>query len=241
MPQGASEQLIPFGVRLHELLQRAGPHATQAWLATRSGLDRSLVSRVMRGQRPPTGEALACLAPALGVEVIDLVRGTTAEERFREGVDHVRRADFEEAVARMVEFEGKNRDLEARVRSLTETLSRERASRTTAEEKAHDSMLELERASAGLRDLEERHATQAAELTRYQHALVRAVSDFSALKKQVCDLQAELGDAKQSSKTASILAGVAAVASVATIAHFLGDDEHEQPSARKWRGRRTGT
>ncbi|WP_437909436.1 helix-turn-helix transcriptional regulator [Sorangium sp. So ce327] len=229
--------VLPFGKRLRQLLEARGPDASQAWLATRSGLDRSLISRVIRGNREPTLEALQCLAPALGVDLAELVRGTTAEERLREGEGLVRRADYEEAVKSLIEYEQKNRDLDARVRSLNETLEREQHARRVAEESGKNAAVIAERASGRLKELETLHAAQTAELLRYQRALARAVADFSELKKRVGDLQNELGEAKKSSRTASILAGVAAVTGVATIAHFLGDDEldqyEKQPSAKR--------
>ena len=64
-----------FHRRLHELLGKRGPDATQAWLSERSGVDRSLISRLMSGDRLPTAETLICIAPALEVTVEQLVGG----------------------------------------------------------------------------------------------------------------------------------------------------------------------
>ncbi len=116
---------VPFGERLRELLQRLGPHATQVWIAERSGLDRSLISRVMSGGRAPTHETLAWLAPVLNVSVQDLVAGTDAEERGREHADHVRRADYEGVLAQMIEFESKNRELRAQLDAAEERTASE--------------------------------------------------------------------------------------------------------------------
>jgi transcriptional regulator with XRE-family HTH domain len=225
--------VVPFGQRLQELLDARGPEASQAWLAKRSGVDRSLISRVVKGKREATIETLECLAPALDLKLPDLVCGTDAEPRLREGDGLVRRADYDEAVSRFIEYERKNRDLDARVRAMSETLDREQAARRAAEQGKRDAMERVDRANERLADIQSRYTTQTKELLRYQEALGRAVSQFSLLKKRIEDLQKELGDAKQSSRMASVLAGVAAVTGVATIAHFLGEDDNKKKGKRR--------
>lgn len=222
---------VPFGERLVELLEAQGEHASQAWLATRTGLDRSLISRVIRGERPPTAETLQCLAPALGVDVAALVAGTDAESRLDETADHVRRADYEAAVGKLIEYEGLVRELENRLRASGEGVATERESRTHAEREATSAKQELEHIMVKLGELRARNEAQAREVVRYQAALARAVAQFDALK-------ARIDDTKNSSKAASVLAGIAAVTGVATIAHFLGEDETPAPATRK--PRRTG-
>ncbi len=226
--------LIPFGQRLSELLETQGEHASQAWLATRTGLDRSLISRVIRGERPPTAETLQCLATALGVDVAALVAGTDAETRLEEAADHVRRADYEAAVGKLIEYEGRVREVENRLRATEEALVSERETRKQAERAAAAAQQELEQAVAHVTALRAQSEAQARELVRYQHALARAVAQFDALK-------ARIDETKNSSKAASVLAGIAAVTGVATIAHFLGDDEAPVPEPKKPRPRKART
>jgi transcriptional regulator with XRE-family HTH domain len=235
---GMDAEIVPFHLRLQELLERQGADATQSWLAERTGVDRSLISRVMRGERLPTPETIQSLAPALGVDAKDLVAGTNAEVRLQEGGDSVRRSDYEGAISKIIEYEGTIRDLEMRVGTLSDTLVKEEKARKSADSTAAESRAEAERATSNLRELQARHEAQRLELGRFQQALARAVSEFSALKKQVTDLQKELAATKQSSKTAALLAGVGAVTSIATLAHFLGNDTSSaakppQESARR--------
>ncbi len=225
--------VVPFGKRLQLLLDAHGPEASQAWLAARSGVDRSLISRIIQGKREPTSETLHCLASVLGMAAPELVLGTDAESRLLDDTV-VRRADYEEAVRSFIELESKNRESEARVRSLAETLEAERKALKLAHREASDAAERAERAEARSAELTSEKEKQAGELRRYHDALARAVTEISLLKKRFEDLQKELGDAKQSSRTASIFAGVAALTGVATIAHFLGEeDSHKKRRGKK--------
>src|SRR5689334_12662804 len=126
----ASNDLTKFGDRLREVLEARG--ATQAWLAERSGIDRSLMSRFLGNDRVPTLETLQALAPALEKDIADLVAGTTAESRLSEGAAHVRRSDYEEAIGKVIEYESRIRDLEAQNSSLRQSVEQEQAARRRA-------------------------------------------------------------------------------------------------------------
>jgi transcriptional regulator with XRE-family HTH domain len=225
--------VLPFSSRLQELLTRQGPVGTQAALADRSGIDRSLISRMVKGERLPTSETLQALAPALGVGVAELVAGTDAESRLAEVSDHVRRSDYEEAVGKVIEYEGRIRELEGRARAQDEQLHREHAARRTAEDLFEAQRAAREKAEATLAELQGRHESQEQELARYKDALTRALAEFSTLKSRVEALQAEVGRSKDSSKVSALLAGVAAITGVATLAHFLGDTPSSKPSRKK--------
>lgn len=224
---------LPFSERLQELLRGRGLEGSQAWLSERSGVDRSLISRIITGDRSPTAETLQALAPALGLDVVALVAGTDAASRLSAVADHVRRSDFEEAVGKVIEYEEKNRDLEARRRSLDDQLMREKQARRAAEEALNVARAAGEKAEQELVELRDRHEVQSDELRRHREALQRAISEFSTLKSRVAELERELGETKKSSRVSALLAGVAAVTSVATLAHFLGDPPPPQPRARK--------
>ena len=216
--------VLPFHIRLQDLLERQGPDATQSWLADRTGLDRSLISRVIRGDRPPTPETIQCLAPALGVGVLELVAGTDAEARLEAGSDTVRRSHYEAAVAKVIEYEGVIRDLEDQVRGLGDALAKEESARKAATVTAAAAEKQADADAARLAELQTRHEAQGRELVHHQQALARAVAAFTGLQKQVVDLQAELAETKKSSKAAALLAGVGAVTSAASLAYFLGTD-----------------
>jgi transcriptional regulator with XRE-family HTH domain len=232
------KQSIPFHRRLQELLEQRGGDATQAWLADRSGLDRSLVSRLMRGDRMPTAETLLCIAPALEVSITQLVTGTDAEDRLEDASSLVRRSDYEGAVKKVIEYEGVIGDLRVRLGSLEETLGHSERSRRAAEQDRAQATADGDRARTELRGVRARLQQQQAELERYQHALARAVAEFGALQTQLNALKKELGDAKNSSKAAAVLAGIGAVTGVATLAHFL-DGAPRKPGPRATKRRNT--
>jgi hypothetical protein len=77
-------------------------------------------------------------------------------------------------------------------------------------------------------------------LQRYRLALQKAVADVSSLRGQVQDLAKEVKNSAQSSRTAAILAGVAALAGVVTAASYLGnEDKPPNKKARPTRGHRS--
>lgn len=229
----------PFGDHLHELLQRRGPEGTQAWLSKRSGIDQSLISRIIRGEREATAETLQALATALGTDVASLIAGTDAAGRMSAVGDHVRRSDYEEAVRKVIEYEGSLHDCRAVLRSREEQLAEEVKARRQAERDAEQERISAEQARDDLADLQELHDLQAQELERYKQALARALAEFSSLKSRLADLEAELGDTKKSSKAGALFSGIAAVTGVATLAHFLGEDPPPPPPRKPRRKKAT--
>jgi transcriptional regulator with XRE-family HTH domain len=223
---------IPFGTRLLSLLEQREPPLTQAWLADKAGLDRSLISRIVRGERSPTSEALQCLAPALGVEPAELVRGTDAEARLQEANHAIQQADYALAIQKIVEYESQKRELENQLNGLKETLAQEEKRRKSAEIVACEAHLERERAQRDLQSAHDSLHRQEQDLRRYQSGLSRAIAEVTSLRTQIRELGEELASTKKSSRAATILAGVAAVTGVATVAHFLSnnDDDPAQDS-----------
>lgn len=223
---------VPFRDRLDELLRKQGPDATQAWLAERSGIDRSLISRLLKGDRLPTPDVLQCLAPALGIDVATLVGGTNAEDRLRDVTDHVRKGDYMEAVSTVIAYESRNRDLKTQVDALKEERDREVARRRQAVQAARDAEAQRDASERNRTELAERNGRLSEELDRYRRALANAVAEIGALRAQFHELEQELGDTARSTKVAAIMAGVAAVTGVATVAHLLGDDKPAPPRKR---------
>lgn len=223
------ETSTSFGQRLASLLKQLEPKRSQAWLAERTGLDRSLVSRLLRDERVPTADALQCLAPALGVDVADLVRGTDAELRLHQVTQTVRRSDYEAVVQKLAEYEGHDGELRARVRTLEEALTREEDSRTNAQHAASEAHMLREHAERDLRHARETARRLELDLRRHRDALARAATEVAALRTRFRELQAELGSTAKSARTTAILAGVAAFTGVVTVAHFLGADDAPAP------------
>lgn len=198
---------VPIGARIETLLTGLGQ--TPAWLAEKAGVQRSTVTRILNRERNPTPETLQDLAPVLGVSLDQLVVGTDAAERVREAQNLVSRAHYEEAVHQIIEFERKANNLMSRVRDLEEALKSEQARSQKAEGAL--ASVELERDTA--RRTAQHHECDA---RRYREALERAVSDVARLQTQVGELGEAVGEGKRTGRIAAILAGVAAVASVAT-------------------------
>lgn len=219
-----------FHERLRTLLEERGPEATQAWLSERSGVDRSLISRLLSGDRAPTPATLTSIAPALEVTVEALVAGTDAEDRLEDASPTVRRSDYEAVVAKLIEYETENGDLRRRIASTKEAhVQCDKAARK-AEQRLAEVLRDLKFAQRAESELVARLHHKEAELERYQTALAKAVAEFDGVRAQVAGLQRELGDAKASSKVAAVLAGIAAGAGVATLSRFLDRDEDREPA-----------
>lgn len=223
--------LIPFGQRLHALLEQHEPPLSQAWLADRSGLDRSLISRIIRCERNPTSEALQSLAPALQMDIADLVRGTNAESRLHETSNLVQRQAYESAIRTLTEYEARLRDLDAQMRASREALVQEERRRKQAERETSEAHLQIQWAQRDLTDAKTHIQQQAQDLRQYQQALFKAVAEIGVLQTQFRELNEELASTKKSSRAGAILAGVAAITGVVTVAHFLGEDDNEPASS----------
>jgi chromosome segregation ATPase len=174
----------------------------------------------------------------LEVSVEALIEGTDAEGRLEDATSTVRRSDYEAVVAKLIEFEAENGDLRRRLESTKEASVRCEEALRKAERRATEASGEASRARGAKRELEEQLAYKDAELKRYHQALAKAVAEFDGLRAQVAALQKELGDAKASSKVAAVLAGIGAVAGVATLSRFMERDEDEGPEPDSSRTRR---
>ncbi len=215
--------LVPFKDRLRELIEQHG--LTQAKLADLAGVDRSTITRLVKGDRAPTMETLGYIAPVFKMKIPDMVNGTDAQARLTEGAAMVRRQDYDEAVKKMVEFELKVTDLERKLRSTETALASGQQDR--AKNNADLCMLQFkwETAERDLQAERDRTAELNQDLRRHRDALRHAVGDVSSLRGQLEELAQELKDAAKSGRTTSILAGVAALAGVVTMASYLASDD----------------
>lgn len=241
---------IPFGQKLQTLLDRLQPQRTQAWLADMTGLERSTISRLIRGERNPTFETVQCLAPVLGLTVEEMVQGTDAQSRLQEATQLVRREDYEAVVQKLVEYEGRLNDAEMKLRAETSTRTQDEerwkkaeSERREAQDQAEAAQRELVGARERAQQLQFELSRSQSELTRYQKALHKAVAEVSMLRANLQQMAKELKETSQSSRTAALLAGIAAVTGVVTAASFLGsgsDEGGKKTSAQKEKPKASG-
>ncbi len=213
------EHPIAIGQRIQSLLGQLGQ--TPSWLADNAGLERSTITRVLKGDRNPTAETLSEIAPVLGVSLEELAAGTDAAQRVQDAQNLVSREHYEAAVRQVIEFERKAADLSTRLREADEAARIER-------ERRKDLAAQLERQQQDLEEARTRALIHEQEAHRYRVALERAVADVARLQTQVRELGALVDDGRKTGKVAAILAGVAAVASVAA---YLASDSAEAPSS----------
>lgn len=218
--------MIRFGERLNSLLEQSGN--SQAWLAERANLERSTVSRLIRGDRNPTIETLQHLAAVLSVDIKDLIAGTDAEGKLEQAIDLVRRQDYEAAVQKLVEQEGRVKDLELELRAARSAHDQERGARVKVTEELSRVQFRLETTEQDLVAERSRTKELSEELQRHRLALQKAVGEVSSLRSQLKDLAEEVKGTASSSRTAAILAGVAAAAGVVTAASYLGNNSTQK-------------
>lgn len=216
----------PFGKRLHGLMEQHG--ISQARLADKAGVERSTISRLIKEQRNPTMDTLNCLAPVFGIDVHALVQGTDAEGRLDEEVSMVRRQDYDAVVQKMVECENKATDLERKLRSVEEGIAQGQEARTKAHIELCTMQFKVETAERDVALERQRNSELSQELKRYRDALQRAVADVSSLRGQLEEVAREMKDSAKSNRTAAILAGVAALAGVVTVATYLANDDSKK-------------
>lgn len=214
--------LIPIRDRIRDLLTQLGQ--SQAWLAEKMGVERSTVTRILKGARNPTPKTLEEMAPVLGVSLEQLVAGTDAEDRVQEAQNLVPRSALNDAIQKVIEFERKLNDMAARNRDLVDVAIRERDqardTRASQTELQRHLALAMEERDQARRDA--RHHEQDAR--RYREALARAVADVAQLQGNVQELGAAMQAGNRTGKVTAILAGVAAVVSVA---NYIGNGDDE--------------
>lgn len=204
-----------FGDRLLRLLKQANQN--QAWLADKSGLSTSVLSRLARNDRQPNLEHCASIAPVLGFSVDVLVAGTDAEAHIAAASQYVPREHYEAVHLQLIEYEGKKNDLETRLRQALDDVDREKTRRLTMQsdltEKLGQAHLDLDRARRDFAEAKE-------QTRRYQAALHQAVSDVSVLKAKLQEVEAAVSDGTNASRLAAALAGVAAIGAVTAAAYL---------------------
>ena len=194
-----------FGVRLDRLLREQ--KRSQAWLVAHSKLTSSVVSRLVRGDRLPTAEHVAAMAPLFGMSAAQLVADTDAESRVAEASQYVTRAHFESVHRQLVDAE------EEVQRTSLEVARMEKAKFLLLDDvRAHEREL-----SAKIADLEAQLQDSQAQRAEWQRkskqsvaALCEAVTDVAVLSAKLAEVQiaAEAGDA---ARLQAALAGSASI------------------------------
>ncbi len=230
-----STSLVPFGERLKSLLTQKG--ITQAHLAARSGLERSTISRLIRGQRSLSSDAVHWLCPVLEIDIDDLVRGTDAEPKIRELSKVVRREVYDSVVKQLADYEGKYNDLQRKLEFADESLRKERERARESTQDASAAHIDLAWAKQDLEIVKEQNKKLIDDVKTYRAGLQRAVDELGTLRQQLSILAIELKDSKQTSKATSILSGIAAFTGVVTVAHFLKTDEPSATDDSEQQGR----
>jgi transcriptional regulator with XRE-family HTH domain len=213
-----------FGDKVGELL--GGRGESQAWLAQQSGLSPSVISRVLRGSRGPTTEMITSVAGVFGVDPVHLVLGTDAEGKLADSAEWVRRGELADLTGRLANYEACIHDLERQVRDARKAEADEAKRRQDADATLCRTHLELQRAHADLADVRAQRRSVESELRRYRHGLTAAVAKVKELQVQLAAVATEVRANGRTGRLSVLLSGVAAIAGVATVAHFLtADDE----------------
>lgn len=223
--------VVSLAEKLKDLL--AEVNQSQAWLAKQAGVDSSVISRVMRGERGATPEVIISVAGVFGMDPAILVKGTDAESRFTESGEWVPKHAFVSLAQNLGAYEARLNESAEQLRTAKEMIARERTRRHELEAELSSAHFALQRSNDDLEDTRAHNNSLQSELRAHRHGLARAVAEVTSLKAQLNALATELSSTKQSARTSTILAGVAAAAGVVTAAHFLmqdddtGDDEDE--------------
>lgn len=216
-----SHQPIPFGLHLQGLLAKHDPPLSQAVLATKTGLDRSLISRIIRGARKPTNDALQYLSGYLRIPVDELVRGTDAEGRVESASPMIPRELLEEALRERNDSEGRATEFKNLAEANQERLDGEIRRREIAEMAARDALYRLESKERDLTAAKGTMQDLDSQLKKYRIGLELAVAELATVRAQLRELADELSSTKKTSRTAAILSAISAVTGAATVAYFL--------------------
>ena len=174
-----------FGVRLDRLLREQS--RSQAWLVAHSKLTSSVVSRLVRGDRLPTAEHVAAIAPLFAMSAAQLVADTDAESRIAEASQYVTRAHFESVHRQLV-------DAESEIELLEHQMARMQNEKHQILEVATSREREL---SAKIAEVEAKLQHSQGQLAAWQRrskqsvdALCEAVTDLAVLSAKLAEIQA---------------------------------------------------
>lgn len=215
---------VPIGRRIEQFLKDADK--TPGWLADTAGLERSTVLRAIRGERQPTADTLAVLAPALGVTLAQLVAGTDAAGRVKDVEELIPRRHYQAALDEVFAYEAKANDALRRAREHEEVAKQDRAAVREARAEAEGMRRELARLEFERNEAMRRAASSEHDARRYRDGLEKAVQEVARMQEQLREIGQAVDESRRTGRVTAILASIAAAVSVA---QFLTNDE---PAAR---------
>lgn len=227
---------------------------SQAQLAQASGLDPSVVSRLLAGERPWRKEHVACVAAALSTTPEDLIEGTDTSVDDGTEID----AEF---VATLTKAHGalvaENARLEAELAAANSKVKQSGDDQQKLAQQVADLELALEREKRSRAAMEsEKRAAEMreAELTRQVSSLSaersRLMVNMDAARRQIAHVQAAYAKAAETAnrnyavakdleQKLSTAKGVATVTGLFGLAMVVGnalsDDDEPPPRARSRR------
>ena len=180
-----------FGVRLDRLLREQS--RSQAWLVAHSKLTSSVVSRLVRGDRLPTAEHVAAIAPLFGMSAAQMVADTDAESRVAEASQYVTRAHFESVHRQLVDAESEIELLEHQMARMQNEKHQILEVATSHERELSAKIAEVE---AQLHHSQGQQAAWQRKSKQSVAALCEAVTDLAVLSAKLAEIQtaAEEGD-----------------------------------------------
>ena len=214
---------IPFKERLQALMAERA-ECTQSWLAEKSGLERSTISRLLKGERNPTLETAQSLAAALEVPILQLLKGTDAEDKLADASNVIPRVAYDSVVKTLLDYEARIADLQGQLRHSSDSLSREEAQTKTLRQSLEDATKERDHARRERDAIALSLKEAEAALHRHQEALKKAVGDVASLTARIQQIANDTAATNATSKVTAALAGIAAAAGVATLVHYLATD-----------------
>jgi len=146
--------------------------------------------------------------------------------RSRSGPEFVPIAQYQQAVATLLDFERKSNEAEARLRDAQVSLAEERAARKEVRSELQELQDRLERETSANSSLQ-------AEVERYRKALEKAVADIWTLNAHLADIEHVAKASAKSGRTTAVLAAIAAITGTATVAHYIGKNQATNPRAPK--------
>jgi transcriptional regulator with XRE-family HTH domain len=205
-----------LGQRIAKLMAERG--VSQTAFATKTGIDRSELNRIVNGKRRPKPHELAWIAGALSISVDDLLGGTKLPVEVRRSV-----TQFEEVARRVLAAESERDAARAQLKAAEEQAAADRA--LWARERMElDERVAAARRDADLRIQEvQRQAAEREQVLRREKESVRAELDRQRLLAQqlgarnealaghLAGVQTELASERGKKVAAGLLAGLAGV------------------------------
>ncbi len=210
-----------FGQRLQRLLAESG--RSQAWLVDTAQLSSSVVSRLVRGDRLPTFEHVAAMAPPLGLTVDALVAGTDAAQKIAVASQYVTRDHYEAVHRQVVEQAGEIAELESQLSAARSEHSQASAQHRTAHQALSD---KLEQTARELSHATRELVNAKLALRRHQAALHHAASDVAVLHGKLAAVRAARTDPTQ---LAAALAGLEEIGSAAAAGYLARIEGRGEP------------